>query len=149
MPETLCGEIRRCVPTWTCADLDDPVCGASGLYHSAAFLDGVADRFFHVNVGAGPNGGDSNQRMPVIGGAHNDNLRLLPLKKLTIVFVFPGLIAAELFYFRCGRIQLVGVNVAHGNDSAFARLKSCPGDVHTPPAAADQGGAILAAAACP
>jgi hypothetical protein len=70
-PLMLCGEMRRCVPTWTTR----PVARAAFTI-ARSFHDRVAEGLFNVNVGAGFDGGDHRQRVPMIGRADDGDIGL-------------------------------------------------------------------------
>ena len=67
------------------------------LEHAARFLHGVADaeaffdrereRLFAVHVAAGPQRGDGDRHVPVVGRADGDDVRLLALEQLAVVGV--------------------------------------------------------------
>ena len=124
-------------------DLDDPVRGACGVNHRPALHYRMADGLFNVNVGAGFNCGNGNQRMPVVRRGDNGNFRLFLVKQLTVVLVLFGFVAGKFFHLFGRRIQLLLVHVAHSDDFAPAGLHSFAGNVHAPPAAADKSGAIF------
>jgi len=145
MPETLWGDIRRCVPTWT----TDSIRGAGGVDHRPALHNRMADGLFYVNVRPGLDRGDGSQRVPVVRRGHDGNIRLLLFEQLAVVFVLFGFIAGKLFHLRGRGIQLPLVDVAHSDDFAPAGLNRFSGDIHAPPAAADKSRAIRFAAAGP
>lgn len=125
-------------------DLHDAAVVAGGFDQGPAFVDGMADGLFVIYVGAGVAGGDGNEGVPVVGRRIDYNLRFFPAEQLAIVFVFFRCIAGELLDFGGGLVEDVTVNVAECDDFTFAGFDGLAGDVHTPPARADKGGAVFA-----
>ena len=80
------------------ADLHDAAGGARGVHHRAALEDGVADRLFHIDVGASLDGRDEGQGVPVVGRGDDGDLRFRALKQLTVVLEHAGLGAGALAY---------------------------------------------------
>ncbi len=125
------------------ADLHDAVGSARGTDHCAAFVDGMTDRLFDVNMCAHFNSGDHNQRVPVVRRADNDDFGFLFCQQFAVILIELWLIAGELGDFSGGRCDLIFIHVAHRNDLRFACRYRFAQDVHSPPARADQGGAVL------
>jgi hypothetical protein len=69
--------------------LNDAVEAPGGGEHGLAFDDVDADWFFDVNVGAGFHGGDGGQRVPVIGGADEDNVEILFAEHFAVIAIGP------------------------------------------------------------
>ena len=114
------------------ADLHDAVGRPGRLDHRAAFVDRVADRLLDVDVGAGFDGGDHDQRVPVVGRGDDDDLGLFALEQLAVVLVLLGRPAGELLDLGGGGVELVRVDVAQGDHVGLARRRwprggcSCP-----------------------
>jgi hypothetical protein len=82
------------------ADLDDAFVFSRRGQNRFAFNDIDADGLLQIDIGAGLDGGDRVQGMPVIGGTDQDNVEVLFLEHLAIV----GVGARGLF----GRLTLAG-----------------------------------------
>jgi len=74
------------------SDLYEPVGFAGRLYHRFAFVDGVADRFLHINMRSYFYGVDGWERVPVIGRGYDCYVGSLLLEHLPIILISPGLI---------------------------------------------------------
>ena len=71
------------------ADLHDPLVLARGGEHRLALDHVDADRLLHVDVGAGLDGGDHRQGVPVVGRGDQDDVEVLLLEHLAVVGVGP------------------------------------------------------------
>jgi hypothetical protein len=80
--------------------LHDAIGGSRGVHHRTAFLDGVADRLFYVNVCPLLHSLDHAERVPVIRRRNDGDVRLLLAEALTVVLVLPGLVSRKLYDFR-------------------------------------------------
>ena len=97
------------------------------LKHAAGFLHGVADaeafvdrqreRLLAVHVAAGPQRGDGDRHVPVVGRADRDDVRLLLLEQLAVVAVQLQLVV-ELGV-ELGRVDVV--DVADGDHAGVLR----------------------------
>ena len=115
------------------ADLNDSACLFDYLAQLFAFVDGQRERFFGVDILAGPAGGNTDGRVPVVGSAIDDDIDVIPLEQFAVVGVQIGPIVKSRF----GPFGLSAVHVADGND--VAKLGRVPGVLK--PASADTDGA--------
>jgi hypothetical protein len=67
------------------ADGDHAFGAADGLDHPVALLDGVAHRFFDVDVLAGFDGVDHHLGVPVVGGGDEDGVDVLAFQQAAVV----------------------------------------------------------------
>ena len=128
------------------ADLDDAAGGARGVHHRAALHHGVSDGLFHVNVGAGFDGGDHRQRVPVVGRADDDDLGLGGGEEFAVILKKFRRIAGTGRDVFEGGFVLAGIDVAEGDDFAGAARHGFAEDIVAPPTAADERGAEPGAA---
>ncbi len=127
------------------ADLDKAAGFAGGAEHGFAFVDGVGDGFFNVDVGAGADGVDGGEGVPVVGSGDDGDVGTLFLEEFAVVAVTAGLGVFPLGVFGGGFVDLSGVGVGEGDAGALAGGDGFAEDVGTPPARADEGGFELAA----
>ena len=69
------------------ADLEDAAGGLDGVGERAAFGDGQRRGLLQVDVLAGADGVDGDERVPVVGGADDDGVDVLVGEELVIVGV--------------------------------------------------------------
>ena len=76
-------EVRRAAPLG--ADLDDPLVLAGGGDHGLTLDHVDADRLLHIDVGAGLDGGDHRQGVPVVGRGDQDDVQVFLRQHLAVV----------------------------------------------------------------
>src|SRR5258708_7921055 len=123
--------------------LDDAVRFTRGLHHGLAFIDGVADGFFDVDVRAGFDGVEGRHGMPVVGCGYDRDIGALLAKHLAVILIAARLVRGEFRYLGSSLVHLVGVGIGERDGGTVAGRKSFAQDVHSPPAGADEGGPIL------
>lgn len=126
-------------------DLDLASGFAGGADHGAAFVDGVGDGFFDVDVGAGFDGIDGGEGVPVVRRGDDGDVGAFLLEEFAVVLVDAGLIGRDFVDFVEGFGGLGGVGVGEGDGETFAGGEGFAEDVHAPPAGADEGGFVFAA----
>ena len=122
--------------------LDDAVGGLGGAQHGLALGDGMAGRFFHKQMRARFQGGNGGQGVPVIGRGDNHNFRPQCCQHFLVVVEQSRWIAVEVFHFAGSGLQGTAVNVAEADNFATFGGYGFSHDVSSPPAAADERGAI-------
>ena len=131
-------EMRRAAPLR--ADLDDALVLARGGDHRLTFDDVDTDRFLHVDVGAGFNGGDHCQGVPVIGRGNLDDVEIFFLEHLAVVGIGARLLLRLLPRGR--RCRHLGehcpIDVAQRDDFDWRDLNESEQVGFAVPAAADE-----------
>ena len=122
------------------ADLNQAARVAGGADHGLAFVNGMGDGLFDVDMGTGPDGIDRRQGVPVVGSSDDADVRPFLRQHVAVVAVAAGLVRGQLGDLGGRFIHLIGVGVGEGNGGAIAGGKGLAKDVHTPPAGADQSG---------
>ena len=100
------------------ADLEDP---AGLLHHRAELLplvDRQGQRLLAVNVLAGPERGDRDRGVPVVGRADRDDVDVVAIEQLAVVFVDVALARADLLVV-AGGLGVRAIDVAEGQDVAI------------------------------
>ena len=108
------------------ADLEDAAGGLDSIGHGAAFGDGERSGLLQVDVFAGANGIDGDERVPVVGRADEDGVDVFVCKQVVIVGVACDAIVGlaelggvgfvdELFAI----FDTIGVEVANGDDAGI------------------------------
>src|SRR5262249_59590359 len=113
-----------------CSHLDNAARVSGSPNHGSAFPDSVTDWLLDIEVSAGLDRRDGHERVPMVRCGYYDNPRALALEHLSIVLVSLWLIARELFDLLSSGVQLIFVDVTHGNNARLARLDRGPQDVH-------------------
>jgi len=127
------------------ADLNNSAGVTRRLHHGTALVNGVTDRLFDVDVSARFHRLNHRQRMPVIGGSHDRDLRLLLGEHFTEILILLRLVSAQLRHLGCGRVELVLINVAHSDYFGLPGCNRRPQNIHSPPACPDEGCGVLLA----
>ena len=94
---------------------------ARGFHHQDAFVNGVADGLFNVNILAGLAGLNHHQRVPVVGSTHDDDIDIFAVEHLAEIGVGLRLTAGILD----AQLQVGLVNVADGGDFNVGLLSKC------------------------
>ena len=135
-------EVRRAAALR--ADLHDPLVLAGRGQHGLALDHVHADRLLHVDVGAGLDGRDHRQGVPVVGRGDQHDVEVLLLEHLAVVAV-----GARLLLRRLARGDHLGglgqhplVDVAQRDDLDRRHLDQAEQVALAVPAAADQADAL-------
>ena len=126
------------------ADLDDSVGITAGPQHGLALVDRVAGRLFHEHVRPGFHRGNRLQRVPVVRGGDDHDLRLLAFEEFPVVLVGLGTIPAQVIHLVGSEFESVGVDIGEGNDLDPAAGHGLLEDVFAPPTGPNEGGPIFA-----
>ena len=125
------------------SDLDDPTTLLRRVEHGPALVHRVSGGLFHEHMGPGLHGCDRLERVPVVRGRDQDDLRLLLLQELTVVVVGLRLVAVEIRHLIRRHLADVCVHVA---ETHHLHRSACDGfleDVLPPPTASDECGPVL------
>jgi hypothetical protein len=100
--------------------------GFGGADHCFGFADGVGYGFFHVHVFARRKGIGELQAMPMIGGSHNDRVKVFVFKHLAVVFVFQQVADSGFaqVFFTFGQLGIV--DVTNGHEVNFVDFQEGP-----------------------
>ena len=129
------------------ADLDDALVFAGRGEHGLAFDDIHADRFLHIDIGAGLDRGNHRQGVPMVGRGDQDDVEVPFLEHLAIIRVSARLLFRELAGgddFGCLRKHVL-IDIAERDDLDRRDLNQTEQVTLAIPAAADQTNALLPA----
>ena len=102
------------------AGLKDPAVSPSGVDHLTAFANGQAERFFAIDVFAGPHGQDGHGRVPMIRRRDQDSVDIITSQQVAEVVV--QFDAAVLPAFERGTRFIVGIPFLNGLFAPFRSL---------------------------
>ena len=99
-------EVRRAAPLR--ADLHDALVLAGGGHHRLAFDNVDADRLLHPDIGAGLDGRDHRQRVPVVRRADQHDVEISFLQHLAIIGIGRGFLCDAC---RCATISAASASI--------------------------------------
>ncbi len=138
----MCGVLRRWVPTWTTR-----LVLARGGEHGLAFADIDTDGFLHVDVGAGFDGGDHGESMPMIGRGDENDVEIFLLQHLAVICCRCAAScrsAWRVAVISAACEQHLAIDVAEGDDFDGGDLKQTEEVGFAVPAGADDSDAPAA-----
>jgi hypothetical protein len=125
------------------AHLHGALGGAGGVQHRPALADRVPGRLLDEDVRARLQRRDGDQRVPVVRGGNDDDFGFFLVEQLAEVLVLVRLVAGFVLDVLGGGLQDISIHVAQSDHFGLACRDGFVEDVVAPPAATDQGGAIL------